>query len=101
MIWHYLSHWSLTEVFYVYLLSLEAGCTALATDWSCCDNKPGGCGENEGDCDNDSHCKAGLKCGTDNCPSGFPSIYDCCYNASGSGMAYNASWIDLVSNVPM
>ena len=88
MIWHYLSHRSLTEVFYVcYLFSLEADCTALATDASCCNNKPGGCGVNEGDCDNDSHCKAGLKCGTDNCPSSFPSSWDCCYK----GIIYYAS----------
>ena len=45
----------------------------------CCNNKPEKCGENEGDCDDDSHCKPGLKCGKDNCPSGFPSDYDCCY----------------------
>ena len=44
------------------------------------------CGENEGDCDNDSHCKAGLKCGTDNCPSNFPSYYDCCYKESGNSL---------------
>ena len=66
---------------------LIADCTATATDASCCNNKPGGCGENEGDCDNDSHCKAGLKCGTDNCPSSFPSSYDCCYK----GILYYAS----------
>ena len=62
-----------------YQYQLDEGCTVLATDVSCCNNKPGGCGENEGDCDNESHCKAGLKCGTDNCPSSFPSDYDCCY----------------------
>ena len=46
---------------------------------SCCNTKPEKCGENEGDCDNDSHCKSGLSCGDDNCPSGFPPGYDCCY----------------------
>ena len=61
-------------------------CTASAPkDKSCCNKKAEKCGENEGDCDKDSHCKAGLKCGTDNCPSGFPSDYDCCYKASPSG----------------
>merc|ERR1719433_686847 len=61
-------------------------CTASAPkDKSCCNKKAEKCGENEGDCDKDSHCKAGLKCGTDNCPSGFPSNYDCCYNPSPSG----------------
>ena len=58
-------------------------CTASAPkDKSCCNKKAEKCGENEGDCDKDSHCKAGLKCGNDNCPSGFPSNYDCCYNPS-------------------
>ena len=60
--------------------------TPLST--SCCDNKPEKCGENEGDCDTDSHCKPGLTCGIDNCPSGFPSNYDCCYTAS-LGIVYN------------
>ena len=27
----------------------------------------------------DSDCKNGLKCGTNNCPSEYPSKYDCCY----------------------
>ena len=36
------------------------------------------CGEGEGDCDKDSHCKNGLKCGTNNCPGGFPDGFDCC-----------------------
>ena len=61
-------------------LPLEPDCTAC---YSSCNKKPGKCGENEGDCDYDSHCKAGLKCGSDNCPSGFPSYYDCCYKLSG------------------
>merc|ERR1719433_1837532 len=61
-------------------------CTASAPkDKSCCNKKAEKCGENEGDCDKDSHCKSGLKCGNDNCPSGFPSNYDCCYNPSPSG----------------
>ena len=34
---------------------------------SCCQNINGKCGIGEGDCDYDSHCKDGLKCGTDNC----------------------------------
>ena len=61
-------------------LPLEPDCTAC---YSSCNKKLGKCGENEGDCDYDSHCKAGLKCGSDNCPSGFPSYYDCCYKVSG------------------
>ena len=53
------------------------------------------CGENEGDCDKDSHCKSGLKCGNNNCPSGFPSSFDCCYNpvviSSGWGGIWNGN----------
>ena len=76
--------------FCFYLFTLAVDCTASAPkDWSCCNKKSEKCGEKEGDCDKDSHCKSGLKCGTDNCPSGFPSIYDCCYNASESGMVYH------------
>ena len=44
--------------------------------------KEGKCGENEGDCDNDSQCKDGLVCGSNNCPTGsgsnFNSNTDCC-----------------------
>jgi len=55
-------------------------CTAQGEkDKECCDWKHGKCGEDEGDCDHDYHCKAGLKCGNNNCPSGFPWHYDCCY----------------------
>ena len=46
--------------------------------WSCC-NLLNKCGENEGDCDHDDDCNAGLKCGTDNCPAGFHALHDCCY----------------------
>ena len=46
------------------------------------------CGEGQGDCDSDSQCKEGLKCGTDNCQeclggvdcSEFESGDDCCYD---------------------
>ena len=34
------------------------------------------CAEDEGDCDHDSECKEGLKCGTDNC---HVPHFDCCY----------------------
>lgn len=36
------------------------------------------CDEGFGDCDRDSHCKRGLKCGRDNCGSNYPKGYDCC-----------------------
>ena len=48
------------------------------------------CGEDEGDCDNDDHCKGHLKCGTikngkGNCLelfplSNFPTDAQCCYD---------------------
>ena len=49
-------------------------------DWNYC-TSTNKCGLNEGDCDIDSHCKSGLKCGKDNCPSwlGYPTSVDCCY----------------------
>ena len=36
----------------------------------------------EGDCDRDSHCASGLKCGVDNCEgrTGYVSTDDCCYD---------------------
>ena len=38
------------------------------------------CGENEGDCSDDSDCLPGLVCGTKNCPKagGFADRADCC-----------------------
>ena len=56
------------------------------TDMSCCTGgRP--CGVGQGDCDYDSDCQYGLKCGTDNCYYDFPTSYgfnweimaDCCY----------------------
>ena len=35
------------------------------------------CAENEGDCDNDSHCNSGLKCGKDNCPARYGYNHSC------------------------
>ena len=56
--------------------------TACAGGNSCCSTTDK-CGEDEGDCDNDSDCKEGLKCGNDNCSqkSGFQwdTADDCCY----------------------
>ena len=53
------------------------------TDWSCCTtNNP--CNINEGDCDDDRQCAAGLVCGTNNCRatgitgSNWHSGADCC-----------------------
>lgn len=50
----------------------------IEPDSSCC-NSEYLCGENEGDCDTDSQCKDGLRCGMDNCGDGWPdSTWDCC-----------------------
>ena len=73
----------------------------LQFDWSCfkficniaacvggdsCCSETNRCDVGEGDCDKDSHCLDGLKCGSDNCPSSrtFGSTEwdygdDCCY----------------------
>ena len=55
-------------------------------DLNCCDNKVGKCGENEGDCDDDSHCKNGLICAWNSCPIGngsnFNYLFDCCKKPS-------------------
>jgi len=45
-------------------------------DGCCTESNP--CDEGEGDCDKDSHCQAGLKCGSDNCKFGDDGD-DCCY----------------------
>ena len=45
------------------------------------------CGQDEGDCDSDADCRAGLICGTDNCPVKegleWDSTDDCCYQGQG------------------
>ena len=51
----------------------------------CSGNSNYQCGENEGDCDNDSDCQANLTCGTDNCintlaTDSFVSSHDCCFD---------------------
>lgn len=60
-----------------------SGCNGLS---GCCteNNK---CGVMEGDCNSDSQCLEGLKCGTGNCIVTHGSSYDsgdnCCYNSTG------------------
>jgi len=74
----------------------DVKCTGGYTDWSCC-SETNKCSVGRGDCDSDSHCQAGLKCGKDNCVKfsyDFPcSGYDCCYDPNvpkcGPG---NADW---------
>ena len=72
----------------VYQVSLLHCFSSTATDESCslpnglptgsCCTEDNPCYLNEGDCDDDDDCMAGLYCGKDNCPSGFPSTHDCC-----------------------
>ena len=81
----------------------ETDCSAENTNGNCC-GLSHKCDENQGDCDSDSDCKDGLKCGDDNCP-GFPnSLYDCCtcfetgkYIAWKSGT--NIYQIDIVNSI--
>ena len=60
-------------------ISLFLGCRGGD---SCCTSQ-NRCDIDQGDCDSDSDCKLGLKCGKDNCPtkSGhqWESTDDCCY----------------------
>ena len=65
----------------------DTECSAENTNGNCC-GLSHKCDENQGDCDSDSDCKCGLKCGDDNC-QGFPdSTYDCCYKAKSSKHKY-------------
>ena len=67
-------------------LFLLLGCTATHPySGSCCYFLSEKCGENEGDCDSDADCKAGLACGIDNCPawSNFHPEADCCFKLTG------------------
>ena len=72
---------------------------------SCCNSLPEKCGEKEGDCDSDDHCKAGHACGTDNCPAdgNFPPEADCCYSVTGITSSYtyllfSYFWICCISS---
>jgi len=43
----------------------------------CTSSRP--CGIGDGDCDRDSHCRPGLRCGKNNCRGpGFDATDDCC-----------------------
>ena len=54
----------------------------------CSSNYP--CGEDEGDCDSDGECNAGLICGQNNCPYqlGFATSVDCCIPQSSRKNRY-------------
>ena len=51
--------------------------------WNCCTNE-NKCDQFQGDCDNNEHCKAGLVCGSNNCPTGMgiDLRMDCCWKGS-------------------
>ena len=59
-------------------------CFTACNGGDACCSKMNKCGEDEGDCDSDSHCKDGLKCGNSNCSqkSGYQwdATDDCCYS---------------------
>ena len=87
-LWFSASNFKAKKFIGIYLL---LGCTATAPyDGSCCNALTEKCGENEGDCDSDAHCKAGLACGTDNCPAvgSFPPEADCCFKVTGITSTY-------------
>ena len=63
------------EHFFISESPSGTSCPYWETSDDCCTN----CDINYGDCDSDNDCKNELKCGSDNCPSEYPSDYDCCY----------------------
>ena len=60
-------------------LGCPSDCGGAHKDFACCSEKCP-CLQGEGDCDFDSHCKAGLFChdSLDNCGAEFPEGFDCC-----------------------
>ena len=65
---------------------IHTECDGDSKDWSCC-SSTSKCGVGEGDCDNDSHCNTGLKCGTNNCKQFNPlaqKAADCCIEKTPS-----------------
>ena len=71
------------QIYTVFKSIIKTNCYTACTGGNSCCTTTNKCGENEGDCDTDSQCKEGLKCGTDNCigKSGFQwgAADDCCY----------------------
>ena len=63
---------------YQYFTDSFTGCDGTGSYMSCC-TRSNPCGVAEGHCDNDDDCLGHLLCGTDNCPSPFPSYSSCCY----------------------
>ena len=60
-------------------LGCPSDCGGAHKDFACCSEKCP-CLQGEGDCDFNSHCKAGLFChdNLDNCGAEFPEGFDCC-----------------------
>ena len=84
------NRWDFLKQFF---LDIVHDCTATSPhDWGCCKHKAEKCGENEGDCDDDSQCQDGLICGTNNCPTGsgsnFGSGSDCCTKMPGISLLF-------------
>ena len=60
------------------------------------------CGINQGDCDSDDECSGNLVCGTNNCPSPFPSNADCCENPQpGNLLVHNDLLTSMAKGVPV
>jgi len=58
-----------------------------SNDWTYC-SSTNKCDEGQGDCDADSHCAAGLKCGQNNCKEFHPNALgdtDCCFKPANGG----------------
>ena len=78
---------------YWFLFIDKSKCDATFDDDHCCTaDKP--CGVGEGDCDSDDQCSGDLKCGTDNCGTGFGDLWDCCQAEQG-----NINKLDLLRSI--
>ena len=80
------------------IVELEASTLSVCNGWDDCCTSDRRCGEGEGDCDADSHCKEGLSCGTNNCPvvtnGTFTIGDDCCHRpaCTGGDSCCTAAW---------
>ena len=66
-------------IFPFFILPAERCKGTHAKQWNGCCTSKTPCSYNDGDCDSNSDCYAGLKCGTNNCiGSGWQKWADCC-----------------------
>ena len=68
---------------FIFNFILAHTCKSDDTHHYCCRDLDNGCGEYEGNCNNNGECQDGLRCGnTKICKNehGFPHNYNCCYN---------------------